>query len=156
NDSDPEGTQLTVTVVSAPEHGSATIDPGGTITYTPDAGYSGPDRFTYNIRDGAGLTATASVVVTVVAPNDPPIANGDSYAATTGVALVIGAPGVLGNDIDPEGQPLDARLVSRPAHGTLALARDGSFVYTSEAGYRGQDFFTYQANDAVSDSNVTT
>ena len=59
------------------------------------------------------------------------------------------APGVLGNDVDLDGDPLTATLVSGPAHGTLTFNPDGSFVYTPDANYSGPDSFTY----TVSDSN---
>ena len=64
-------------------------------------------------------------------------------------SLSIPAPGVLGNDVDPEGQPLSAVLVSGPAHGTLTLNPNGSFTYTPAANYNGPDEFWYQASDGI-------
>ena len=68
NDSDPDSPALVVTAVSDPPHGTAVNNLDGTVTYTPDAGYSGPDSFTYTITDG-GLpiprTDTATVSITV-------------------------------------------------------------------------------------------
>ncbi len=46
--------------------------------------------------------------------------------------------------------------MTQPAHGTLALAADGSFTYTPASGFVGQDSFTYKANDGSLDSNVAT
>jgi VCBS repeat-containing protein len=63
---------------------------------------------------------------------------------------------VLGNDSDANGDKLTARLVSKPAHGTLILKLDGGFVYTPAAGFVGTDTFTYQANDGAANSNVAT
>ena len=55
NDTDPDGDTLTVTGVSNPPHGTATVDgDAGGVHYTPDANYSGSDSFTYNISDGNG------------------------------------------------------------------------------------------------------
>src|SRR5439155_15561188 len=65
---------LTITSISAPAHGSATINPNGTITYTPAADYHGPDGFTYSVDDGHGGTATASVAIAVTPVNDAPVA----------------------------------------------------------------------------------
>lgn len=64
NDSDADGDTLTVTAVTNPRHGSATIVKGG-ITYKPDADFKGVDRFGYTVTDSSGATATASVTVKV-------------------------------------------------------------------------------------------
>ena len=63
---------------------------------------------------------------------------------------------MLDNDQDPNGDALTAVKDSDPAHGTLALAADGSFVYTPATGYTGPDQFTYHANDGTADSNTAT
>ncbi len=65
-------------------------------------------------------------------------------------------PGVLGNDTDPDGHPLTARLVTGPAHGTLTLAPNGSFTYAPATAFAGTDSFTYVANDGTADSAVAT
>ena len=72
NDSDPDGDVLTVTEVSAPAHGAARLTEAGAVEYTPAPDYHGPDRFTYVVGDGSGLTARAAVDVTVLPVNDPP------------------------------------------------------------------------------------
>ena len=48
-------------------------NPNGTVTYAPDAGFSGTDAFTYTVSDGNGGTATASVSVTVLPPQEPQV-----------------------------------------------------------------------------------
>jgi len=65
NDTDPDGDPLAVTGVTSPQHGSVSCSANGDCTYTPAAGYSGPDSFTYDITDGRGGTDTATVNVTV-------------------------------------------------------------------------------------------
>ena len=61
NDTDVDGDTLSVTALSEPLHGTAVIQPDKTVTYTPDTGYTGADSFTYDISDGNGGTATATV-----------------------------------------------------------------------------------------------
>jgi filamentous hemagglutinin family protein len=56
---------------------------------------------------------------------------------------------VLDNDFDPEGDPLTAELVTEVEHGVLVLSEDGSFSYTPDPGYVGDDSFTYRATDGV-------
>ena len=66
------------------------------------------------------------------------------------------APGVLGNDVDPDGDPLTAILVTGPAHGALTFNPDGSFVYTPDANYSGPDSFTYTVSDGDQTSAPAT
>ncbi|MBU3960596.1 MAG: tandem-95 repeat protein [Alphaproteobacteria bacterium] len=61
------GTASSVTVASAPAHGTATAN-GTSISYTPTAGYSGADSFTYTATNDTGTSATATVSITVTAP----------------------------------------------------------------------------------------
>jgi len=78
----------------------------------------------------------------------------DSYTAFINKPLSVGGEGVLSNDAGA--RPLQASLVSGPTHGTLLLNPDGSFTYTPNAGYLGQDSFTYQAASGLYKSNATT
>ena len=77
NDTDPDGDALSVTAVTDPPLGTATVNPDGTVPYIPDANYNGPDTFDYTVSDGDGRTDTGSVAVTVTAVNDPPVAVDD-------------------------------------------------------------------------------
>ncbi len=96
-----------------------------------------------------------SVSFTVTSPtNQPPVANADSNSVPAGTVLTVHAPGVLGNDTDAEGNPLNAVPVSGVAHGTLSLSTNGAFIYTPVAGYSGPDSFTYKANDGTANSAV--
>ncbi len=92
NDSDPDGDPLIVTQASDPAHGSTSINPDGTVKYTPDPGYSGPDSFTYTIDDGHGGTDTATVTMTVEAgPNNAPptVVAGEDKGGTEGSAITL-------------------------------------------------------------------
>ncbi|HEY6910481.1 MAG TPA: Ig-like domain-containing protein [Myxococcales bacterium] len=78
-----------------------------------------------------------------------PVATADSLAVDQGSSVAIAAPGVLGNDFDPDGDALAASLVAGPAHGTASLSADGALTYTPAPGYSGSDAFTYQAGDGA-------
>ena len=71
NDSDPDpGDVLSIVGTTNPAHGTVAILGGATrLSYTPNAGYSGPDTFTYTISNGHGDTATATVSITVITAN---------------------------------------------------------------------------------------
>ncbi|WGX97603.1 Ig-like domain-containing protein [Nocardioides sp. L-11A] len=60
------------TIAKNPKHGTATINADGTITYTPAAGFSGTDTYSYAVRDNgspASVCATGTVTVTVAPGN---------------------------------------------------------------------------------------
>jgi VCBS repeat-containing protein len=152
NDTDVDGDTLTATVVAQPAHGTLTLNPDGSFTYTPTANYHGPDSFTYHASDGTATSATTTVELTITADNDAPVAVDDTYTTVEDTALTVTAPGVLGNDSDVDGDTLTATVVAQPAHGTLTLNPDGSFTYTPAANYHGPDSFTYQANDGDASS----
>jgi hypothetical protein len=72
-DTDANGDALTVTVVSNPSHGLATIDAGGGgVHYAPNANYFGSDSFMYTVSDGFGGTGSGTVTITVTHVNQPP------------------------------------------------------------------------------------
>lgn len=75
----------------------------------------------------------------------PPTAAPDSFLTDEDMPLVVAAPGVLTNDHEPDGLTLTAALAEPPAHGSVSLADDGSFTYTPEADFFGDDTFTYVA-----------
>ena len=156
NDFDPDGDPLTVVAVSVPANGTAVNNGDGTVTYTPNTNFTGTDSFTYTIEDGQGGSSTATVTVEVTPVNDPPVANDDAYSTSQDTMLTVAAPGVLGNDSDPDGDALTANLVSDVANGMLTLSADGSFTYMPDAGFTGSDSFTYVANDGALDSNEAT
>jgi hypothetical protein len=78
----------------------------------------------------------------------------DSYNVNAGATLTVPASGVLGNDTDPDNNPLTAVLASGPSSGTFNLSSNGSFTYTPTIS-SGQVTFTYRANDGTVNSNNT-
>lgn len=152
NDSDPEGDALTVTAVGTPANGSASIS-GGRVVYTPAAGFTGSDSFTYTIADAFGATATATVRVTVQG-NQAPTANPDSALTTKAAAVVIN---VLANDTDPEGDALSVtRVVTAPTLGRTTINPDNTITYTHNPGPVGTDSFVYEISDGRGNTATAT
>ncbi len=149
NDTDPDGGSLTARLVTGPANGSLSFAADGSFTYRPDADWWGTDSFTYVARDGEDESAPTTVVLTVTAVNDAPRAFGESFTMTEDGVLSIAGPGVLGNDSDIEGDALSALLVRGPNNGTLTLNEDGSFTYTPDADFFGNDSFVYAASDGA-------
>ncbi|MBL8826779.1 MAG: tandem-95 repeat protein, partial [Planctomycetaceae bacterium] len=156
NDSDIENNSLTAAVVTGPSHGSLTLNVDGSFKYTPAANYNGPDSFTYRVNDGTADSNVATVTLNVTAVNDAPLASNDTYTIAQDSVLTVTAAGVLVNDQDVDGDLLNASQVMGPAHGTLVLNSNGSFVYTPTAGYSGPDTFTYVAQDGTASSGIAT
>ena len=95
-------------------------------------------------------TTTRSHTISVAVErtsNRAPVAANDAYTVTN--TLSVAAPGVLGNDSDPDGNALTAHLTSGAIHGVITLAADGGFTYAPEAGFSGADSFTYVALDGA-------
>jgi Big-like domain-containing protein len=111
----------------------------------------------------AGYTSVTSNSIEVQPPvttgNQPPSAVSDDYNTIEGFdhTLRVSAPGgVLQNDRDPEGGPLTASHASDPPHGKVTLEHDGSFSYTPDHDYFGDDRFTYSASDEAGNSSTAT
>jgi len=144
--SDSDGDSLIPALVTGPAHGTVSLNPNGSFTYTPATGYTGPDEFTFRVSDGTSTSASATVALTVF--NRRPAAVPDTYSGWQDTTLSAGVgDGVLDNDSDPDGDTITAVLDDATAHWTVALRPDGSFDYTPNAGYTGPDSFTYHATD---------
>ena len=153
--SDAEGGPLTFIVVSDPEHGKL-VGTVPNMTYVPDSDYGGPDSFTYMAEDGRVYSNVATVTITVNALNDAPRVVNDTYSVDEDSILSSHRPGVLANDMDIEDDPFTAILVSDVGNGTLILNADGSFSYTPNADFNGEDSFSYKATDGMADSYLAT
>lgn len=145
NDTDTNGDVLTITSVSKPQFGTATID-GQTVSYTPNANFVGNDSFSYFISDGKGGTAAGSVTIIVNGnngPNQSPTAADDAATTAPGSAVIID---VLVNDGDPNGDALLITIDGPPNNGKASV-ENGKIVYTPNAGFVGTDSFTYIVSD---------
>ncbi|MHA2251268.1 MAG: Ig-like domain-containing protein [Candidatus Kariarchaeaceae archaeon] len=88
--------------------------------------------------------------------NTLPVAYDDAYTVNQDITLDVGAPGVLANDTDKEGDKLTAKLASSTINGALTLYSNGSFKYTPDRDFLGVDRFTYAAGDSEASGNVAT
>ncbi len=139
----------TITVTGNPANGFAMVDPQhGNVIYTPNAGFSGTDAFTYRIcdQDGACDEARASILVK----------NGDIVLPVFLIAMndldstMVNTPRLLtsmNNDIVPEGVVSGLQILNQPMHGTLELHADMTVTYTPEKDYTGTDEFLYVIYD---------
>lgn len=172
NDRDPEGDPIGGAALSGPAPANAqsfTLNPNGTFSYTPSAGFTGTDAFQYTVT---GQTTPATVTITVSSP--PPVANDDSYNTDVDVPLTVNAPGVLGNDTGGTA-PLqlvipqvaadngDALVL---AEGTLifdgptgpndARRGNGGIIFVPNSGFEGTVNYVYTVIDANDDTDTAT
>jgi len=164
NDSDPDGDTLNLAIATAPSTGTATVS-NGAIAYTPAADFAGSDSFTYEIDDGNGETATATVAVTVAPPpvDAPPVV--DPVAP---VSLPENFPGgtvflnLSATDGETPAADLTFAIAGGNADGVFAVSPAGALRLT-DAGANAFDFETQSvyelqvvANDGTQTSEPVT
>jgi hypothetical protein len=157
---DPDSPTITAVLQNTAAHGSVTLNPNGSFSYTPATGYSGADSFTYGGSDGILMSPNAGTASIAVSATPRPSAVDDHYVATTS-ALTINAPGILGNDSLISGalrsfgvNGTDQSGIGHPAvtsrNGQITLNADGSFVYAAPSlTFTGDDTFKYVIGNAA-------
>ncbi len=137
----------TVVINTQPSNGSATSNGDGTVDYTPDPNYFGPDPFTYSICDAIPECAVATVNITVNNVNDPPIANDDS--ASVPEDSIDFAINVTANDTDLlDGDSLTVESASMATGGTGSVTPSGGNVlYTPPPDFTGPATINYTISD---------
>ncbi|QLQ30294.1 MAG: tandem-95 repeat protein [Candidatus Thiothrix singaporensis] len=152
NDTDADGDTLSIASVTQGAHGSVATA-NGKLTYTPAAGFTGSDSFTYTVSDGTD-TATATVAVTVQAAsntNHPPTTTINSATTATGATVDID---ILGNASDPDGDTLSIASFTQGGHGVVTKV-GGKLTYTPNAGFSGADSFTCTISDGKDTTTIT-
>ncbi|BAJ00515.1 Ig-like domain-containing protein [Shewanella violacea] len=147
NDSDPDGDPLTITQFNAP-NGTVVLNPDNTISYTPDANFSGLEIISYVISDGIGSVASANILVTV---NGKPIAQDDLFTINEDTSSVLD---VLANDSEPDADTLNITLTSA-SFGQLSLVNN-LVTYTPNGQFYGTDTFSYTISDGLGGSDTAS
>ena len=152
NDSTTSGGTLTYAVATGVSNGTLVFNTDGTYTYTPDANFNGSDSFTYTVTDAAsGETATQTVNITI-----DPVADlnaGDDSASTAEDVALNGS--VAGNDSTTSGGTLTYTMATDVSDGTLVFNSDGTYTYTPDENFSGNDSFTYTVTDSLTGESLT-
>ena len=159
NDADPEGQPLSIVGFTQPGHGVVSRNEDGSFTYTPNAGFSEGDSFTYEVTDGTH-TVEATVYITIVAGDQPPVAKDDVITVAHGEQVIID---VLGNDYDPDGEELYISDYGTPKFGSTGGWRGQMIEYTPDedaleaaGGKVFTDTFTYTVTDSAGNTSTAT
>ena len=166
NDSDPEGGILAVTEINGTPittggpgvvvtGGVVTLNPAGTVTFTPNPDFNGSPSFTYTVEDVDGGTGTGTATVTVTPVDDAPTGTPDSAITSKDTPVTID---VLANDNDPDGDPMTITgvdgtpiTVGGPGvavmDGVVTLNSNGTITFTPDLDFIGTPSFTYTAED---------
>ena len=145
NDRDVDRDDLFVVDLGPVENGSVSLNPTGTVTFTPDPDFHGTVSFDYTVSDGV-FESSAVVTIEVTPINDHPIAQAD-FGQTEGTAPV--ALDVLANDSDVEGDALHIINPGSSPDGTVELLSDGTIGFTASDGFIGTTTFVYTVSDGA-------
>ncbi|MDI4649394.1 S-layer homology domain-containing protein [Cohnella hashimotonis] len=122
--------------------GTVTVNPDGSYTYTPAAGYVGTDTFTFKATDGKAYSNVATVTITIT--NRKPTAFAQDVVISVNGAVYDGM--LQGSDPD-SGDTLIFAKESGPSHGNVEVNEDGTYTYKPTPGYGGEDSFTFTVTD---------
>ncbi|EPB6521456.1 tandem-95 repeat protein, partial [Vibrio parahaemolyticus] len=128
---------------NGPANGTVSVNPDGSVTYTPNDNYHGTDSFTYIVTSG-GVSESTTVNVDVTPVNDAPVAKDDIATTQEDTAVTIDA---LPNDTDADGDKLSIESASVPKEQGTVEVVDGKLVFTPAENFNGDVEITYTVTD---------
>ncbi|EJE8673830.1 tandem-95 repeat protein [Vibrio parahaemolyticus] len=146
-----DGKVVSLDTNSGPANGTVSVNPDGSVTYTPNDNYVGKDTFTYIVTSG-GVSESTTVNVDVTPVNDAPVAKDDTATTQEDTAVTID---VLPNDTDVDGDKLSIQSASVPSdQGTVEIV-DGKLVFTPAKNFHGDAEITYTVSDGALTGQAT-
>jgi hypothetical protein len=147
-DSDP----VTVSGVSDPPHGLASILGPNLVRYLGDLNFNGIDTFDFDVTDGQGGSDTGTVQITVHPVNDPPVINDQTFHVTEDTPTLLS---MTASDVD--GDALHWSVTS-PAGSGVVFGGGPDVAYVPNGNFAGTDTFVVQVDDghAATDTAVIT
>ncbi len=138
-----DGKVVSLDANNGPANGTVSVNPDGSVTYTPNDNYVGKDTFTYIVTSG-GVSESTTVEVNVTPVNDAPVAKDDIATTQEDTAVTID---VLPNDTDVDGDKLSIESVSVPKEQGTVEVVDGKLVFTPAENFNGHAEITYTVTD---------
>ncbi|EGQ8966221.1 tandem-95 repeat protein, partial [Vibrio parahaemolyticus] len=138
-----DGKVVSLDTNNGPANGTVSVNPDGSVTYTPNDNYVGKDTFTYIVTSG-GVSESTTVEVNVTPVNDAPVAKDDIATTQEDTAVTID---VLPNDTDVDGDKLSIQSATVPeAQGKVEIV-DGKLVFTPAENFNGHAEIIYTVTD---------
>ncbi|HIF6193522.1 TPA: tandem-95 repeat protein [Vibrio parahaemolyticus] len=138
-----DGKVVSLDTNNGPSNGTVSVNPDGSVTYTPNDNYHGEDTFTYIVTSG-DVSESTTVEVNVTPVNDAPVAKDDIATTQEDTAVTID---VLPNDTDVDGDKLSIQSATVPeAQGKVEIV-DGKLVFTPAENFNGHAEITYTVTD---------
>jgi hypothetical protein len=149
---DPNGAAITFSMATNPQHGTVSVSPDGSVTYTPAAYFHGTDTFSVGLTDAKGGKASALVTVAVSYVNYPPVAHNDRLRIPSAKAPL----SILANDENPNQDALTVTILTQPRGGTVSVQNGTTVSFQPESAFAGPTSFTYRiTNPSGSSSDAT-
>ncbi|HGS5671792.1 TPA: tandem-95 repeat protein [Vibrio parahaemolyticus] len=146
-----DGKVVSLDTNNGPANGTVSVNPDGSVTYTPNDNYVGKDTFTYVVTSG-GVSESTTVTVNVTPVNDAPVAKDDIATTQEDNAVTID---VLSNDTDVDGDKLSIQSATVPeAQGKVEIV-DGKLVFTPAENFNGHAEITYTVTDGALTDQAT-
>ncbi|OUJ30964.1 RTX toxin [Vibrio parahaemolyticus] len=146
-----DGKVVSLDTNNGPANGTVSVNPDGSVTYTPNDNYVGKDTFTYVVTSG-GVSESTTVTVNVTPVNDAPVAKDDIATTQEDTAVTID---VLSNDTDVDGDKLSIQSATVPeAQGKVEIV-DGKLVFTPAENFNGHAEITYTVTDGALTDQAT-
>ncbi|WP_457810446.1 tandem-95 repeat protein [Vibrio diabolicus] len=136
---------------NGPANGTVSVNPDGSVTYTPNDNYHGTDSFTYIVTSG-GVSESTTVSVDVTPVNDAPVAKDDTAITDEDTPVTID---VLPNDTDIDGEKLSIESASVPKEQGTVEVVDGKLVFTPAENFNGGAEITYTVTDGSLNDQAT-
>jgi hypothetical protein len=143
---DIDSDDLSFVLEEGPSHGTL-VGIGSAQDYTPDAGFSGVDEFTFRVTDGELSSDISTVTLLIQAVNEAPVAQDRSVTAVEDEVTSFDVSAT-----DAENDALTYLITQQPQHGQM-VGPPPSLTYQSDPDWNGTDTFRFIASDATSDSN---
>ncbi|HGS5125202.1 TPA: tandem-95 repeat protein [Vibrio parahaemolyticus] len=128
---------------NGPANGTVSVNPDGSVTYTPNDNYHGADSFTYIVTSG-GVSESTTVNVDVTPVNDAPVATNETAITDEDTPVTID---VLPNDTDVDGDKLSIESASVPKEQGTVEVVNGKLVFTPAENFNGDAEITYTVTD---------
>ncbi|EJM7154108.1 tandem-95 repeat protein [Vibrio parahaemolyticus] len=146
-----DGKVVSLDTNNGPANGTVSVNPDGSVTYTPNDNYHGTDSFTYIVTSG-GVSESTTVSVDVTPVNDAPVAKGDTAITDEDTPVTID---VLPNDTDIDGDKLSIQSASVPETQGKVEIVDGKLVFTPAENFHGDAEITYTITDGALTDQAT-